>query len=106
MKYFSSRLLPHPTCVSRRSMIRTKRERAHHRAQLLVDGQGLPVAHKAAVGNTAGGGGGARAPAAFVDGCVYRVRSNGGGALPRPSGTETLGVAPSGRTHVLLAAHR
>jgi hypothetical protein len=51
-------------------MIRTKREHAHHRAQLPVDGQRLLVAHKATVGNTAGGGGGARAAAGFVAGCV------------------------------------
>jgi hypothetical protein len=71
-------------------MIRTKREHAHYRAQLLVDGQRLPVAHKAAVGNTAGGGGGARAAAGFVAGCVYRLRSNADVNDTQAFGNETL----------------
>jgi len=50
----------------------------------------LPVADEATVGNTAGGGGGARAAAGFVAGCVYRLRSNADVTIPRAFGNETL----------------
>src|SRR5262245_53802212 len=68
MKYLSSRLLPYPACASQQLMIGTKREHALVIApDCLLMARGLPIAHKATVGNAVGGGG----------------RGSGGGVLCR-----------------------